>query len=440
MEIKINGKEFYFGKKPKIPKRETNLVYYDNGYSINRLNATMNKEMSERCLRRFAQTPVVRRAINITKNTLLNCEWVIEKKDMNSDVDLSNEIQVLTECLENPNHGDNFRSLFGAVIEDILTGDCGAIEVCECANPVKPIWLYPVDGFTIQVCTQPVSSPKDIKYKQMKADGGTVELASQDLMYFNLNNFTHTPLGLSPVESAFTIINYLLNTQKYAGFATSNAIPKYMINLGENCDNNQLIAFRKYFDEEVVGTGKTPIVGGSNGIKAEQIGARKDDELYLQWQHFLIAIIAYTFNIDPKRLNEGSQTDRSTVDEQKENILDEAVKPLAHVIEANINTKILKRLGLDNLLVFRFKFEDNETRKKHKTDRILSEFNADILTLNEARQLLGYSVLDKDYGEMLKSEYKTQLNIEYSKETQNQSAGGFNGVGKDRYDGGESAE
>lgn len=426
-----------FGRKPKVPKRETSILYYGgNGYTVNYLDVAFNKEMSATTLRKFAQMPVVRRAINITKNTLFNCTWSIDKRNIGNDIDFTNEINILSRCLEKPNNGDTFRSLLGATIEDILTGDCGAIEICTSENNERPIWLYPVDGFTLKVCTKQVVNPKDIKYKQTRTDGSEIELANEDIMYFNMNNYTYTPLGTSPVEQAFMIIQYLLNAQKYAGTVASNAIPKFLLNLGENVDENTINKFRKYFEEEIYGSGKTPIVGGSKGIATQQITASDDNGLYLQWQHFLITIISYTFNIDPKRLNEGSQTDRSTVDEQKENILDEAVKPLARVIEENINSKVLGRVGLDNVLIFKFHFEDNETRKKAKSDRVLAEYNADILTLNEARQMLGYNKVDdelKEYGDMLKSQYKTALNTKYAQETQN--AGGYNGVGKNRYDG-----
>ena len=228
MEIKFNGKEYIFGRKPKVPERETSLIYYDNGFNISRLNSTMTKEMTSTRLRNFAKTPVVRRAINITKNTLLNCQWTVEKKNLNDDGDYSNEIDIISRCLNEPNYEDDFRALMGATIEDILTGDCGAIEVCVGDNPYKPIWLYKVDGFTINVGTNQVRFPTDIKYKQRRNDGGEVELASQDLMYFNMNNFTHTALGLSPVESAYCIIDYLLNAQNYAGKSASVAIPKYL--------------------------------------------------------------------------------------------------------------------------------------------------------------------------------------------------------------------
>ena len=107
-------------------------------------------------------------------------------------------------------------------------------------------------------------------------------------------------------------------------------------------------------------------------------------------------------------------------------------------LEENINKKVLGRLGLNEQLVFRFLFEDNEVRKKQKSDRILNEYNADLLILNEAREMLGYPLLESEYGNMLKSEFKNALNIEYAKET-NVDNGGFNGVGKNRY-GGEKTE
>lgn len=439
MEINFNGKvyEFNFGRKKNVPVRETSLNYYGTG-STRTVYSTINKEMSADRLRKFANHPICRRAINITKNGLLNCGWEVKRKNIDDEADYTNEIKVITRCLEQPNYTDTFRSLIGATIEDILTGDCGCIEIVEGGDANKPIWLYPIDGFTIQVRTDWINSPKDIKYIQRSANGAEVKLADEDIMYNRLNDFTYTPMGLSPVESAFTLINYLINSQKYAGIVTSNAVPKYILNLGKNLDEQTLVKFRKYFDEEVYGSGKTPLVGGSEGIKAEKISADNDDGLYLQWQHFLISIIAFSFGVDPKRLNEGSSTDRSTVDEQRENVLDEAVKPLARVLEENINKKIIGRLGLSEQLVFRFIFEDNEVRKKQKSDRVLNEYNSDLLMLDEAREMLGYSKMENDFGKMLKSEIKNTLNIDYAKET-NFDNGGFNGVGKNRY-GGDKTE
>lgn len=437
MEFSLFGKQYYVGRKRNVPIPVTSLIYAPNGYTITNLDNTIDKQMTSVMLRNFAKTPVCRRAINIIKNGILNCPWRIEKVDMNDKNDYSVAIDTVTRCLNQPNNGDSFDSLFGAAIEDILTGDCGAIEVCMGNSEQRPVFLYPVDGFTIRVGLNRVTKPTDIKYRQRKVDGSEAELAEQDLMYMKASSFTYTPLGVAPVEAAFKLVNYLLEAQSYAALLASKSIPKFLIDLGEDATAQEVIAFRKYFKEEIYGTGNIPIAGGSKGIKGQQIAPAGDDGLYLQWQHFLTVIIAYTFGVDPKRFNEGSQTDRSTVAEQKENILDEAIKPIASVIEEQINRKILARLGLAGKLRFVFVFEDSESRKKMKSDRVLQEYNGDLLTLNEARQMLGYDKVENPYGEMLKSAYKVELNITYAERTaelQTQNAGGYNGVGKDRYD------
>lgn len=433
MEITIFGKQYLFGRKPKIPKRETTLVYAGEGYFSRSIDSRISKQMSAQCLRNFAEnSPTVRRAINLIKNGILNCNWVIEKKDSSDETDYSQEIAMISRCLSEPNYTDTYNTLMNQVIEDMLVGDCGVIEIVE-GTKDKPLWLYPVDGFSIEIGNNLIEKPTDIKYMQRRADGKEVKLAYQDLMYLKQLNRTYSMLGVSPVETAFNIINYLLETQKYAAGVTTRAVPKYLLDLGENITDTQLNAYRKYFDEEVYGTGKLGIIGGTKGAKSIPTAATDDSGLYITWQKFLTVIIAYTFNIDPKRFNEGSQTDRSTVDEQNENLLNEAIKPYAQVIETNINQKIIGRLGLSDKLVFKYVFTDTETRKKAKSNRIIDEFNADLLTLNEAREMLGYTKLE-NYGDYLKSQYKSELNIDYANRV-TESAGGYNGVGKDRYGG-----
>lgn len=423
-----NDYELKFGRPRYEPNRETVVIYENAGFSIAKVNKLLKKRVTPSCLRRFAKMPVVKRAIDIKKNGLLNLPWVVEKVDLADKADYKNDIATITRCIKYPNNGDTFRQLFGAVIEDIESGDCGAIEVVKCGNPDRPIKLYGVDGFTIEYNSEWNDSPNNVRYLQKDPNTGKyINLLDQDLMYMKCTDYTFSPFGNSPLEAAFNLVNYLLNTQEYAATVTSKALPKFLVNLGKNADEQTIAKFRKYFTEEIYGTGDMPIVGGSDGISTSQLTAINDEGLYLAWQHFLITIVAYTFGIDPKRFNEGSQTDRSTVDEQKENINDEAIKPLAKVIESEINKKVIGRLGFADKLVFRFVFEDTESRKKAKTDRVLSMFNGDLLTQDESRQELGYNKATGKYGSMYKSQMKAAINEEY------QVQGGYNGVGNDRY-------
>lgn len=423
-----NQFELHLGRPRKNPERDTVVVWSNSGTGWDLGKRLIQKEVNKDCLRRFARHPICRRAIQIKKNGLLNLPWAIEKINLFDKYDYKSEIACLTKCFMKPNNGDTFNSLIGAVVEDIETGDCGAIEVVASGDYTRPVQLFPVDGFTIDINAEWNNDPKEPRYYQKYQDKGThIELLDEDLIFLNNTSYTYTPMGYSPIESAFILLNYLLNSQEYAGMVTSNAIPKFILNLGKTIDENKINTFRKYFEEEIYGSGRIPIIGGSEGIQTHQLTAINDEGLYLQWQHFLITIIAYTFGIDPKRFNEGSQTDRSTVDEQKENINDEAIRPLARLIEEGFNNKVVARCGLGDRLQFKFHFEDTESRKMDKAKRIILLHNDDLITLNQSLELLNLPKSNSKYKDMLKSEFKAAVNQDY------QVAGGFNGVGQDRY-------
>src|SRR5271165_2765223 len=114
-------------------------------------------------LRRFAEMPVARRAINIVKDRVAGMQWRIEPRRGrsygNSDgsqvsaqkkganlghpdshishkrgyvghpITVDERIAVLTENFEQPNPEDSFRSMIEQVLEDVLVGGFGAIEL-----------------------------------------------------------------------------------------------------------------------------------------------------------------------------------------------------------------------------------------------------------------------------------------------------------------------
>ncbi|MGB7152341.1 MAG: hypothetical protein WBD45_24495 [Terriglobales bacterium] len=83
-------------------------------------------------LRRFAETPVARRAINVIKDRIVGMRWRIQPRRgrvLEQMLDGPQRIQVLTENFEAPNPDDSFRSLVEQVLEDVIVGGFGAIEI-----------------------------------------------------------------------------------------------------------------------------------------------------------------------------------------------------------------------------------------------------------------------------------------------------------------------
>ncbi len=83
-------------------------------------------------LRRFSETPVARRAINAIKDRIVGMRWRIQPRRgrvLEQIPDGAQRIQILTENFEAPNPDDSFRSMIEQVLEDVIVGGYGAIEL-----------------------------------------------------------------------------------------------------------------------------------------------------------------------------------------------------------------------------------------------------------------------------------------------------------------------
>src|SRR5580704_10174557 len=93
-------------------------------------------------LRRFAEMPIARKAINTIKDRIAGMQWRIQPRHGRSLDDLPNaaeRVASLTLNFEQPNPQDSFRSMIEQVLEDILVGGFGAIELDLSGDAVRPL-------------------------------------------------------------------------------------------------------------------------------------------------------------------------------------------------------------------------------------------------------------------------------------------------------------
>src|ERR1700723_3797682 len=75
-------------------------------------------------LRRFAETPLVRRAINVIKDRIAAMDWQVRLRRGANFEDVAfaaRKLRALRRMLEEPNPTDSFRTLIEQAIEDALT-------------------------------------------------------------------------------------------------------------------------------------------------------------------------------------------------------------------------------------------------------------------------------------------------------------------------------
>src|SRR5437868_15393655 len=186
-------------------------------------------------LRRFAERPVARKAINTIKDRIAGMKWRVQARrgrSLEELPDAAARVQALTDTLDQPNPDDSFRSLAEQVLEDVIVGGFEAIEVQVSDDLVRPLALWPVDGATIRMKSNWDGAPGSPRYVQVTSPYGVssnhdIELNDDELIYIRLNPRTHTPFGLGRLEVAFESINSFLGAHRYAARLASNSVVQY---------------------------------------------------------------------------------------------------------------------------------------------------------------------------------------------------------------------
>jgi HK97 family phage portal protein len=347
-------------------------------------------------LRRFAETPVARKAINTIKDRVAGMKWRIQpRRGRVLDEEMAKRIQVLTETLEQPNPDDSFRSFCEQVLEDIIVGGYGAMELRLTGDAGHPLALYAVDGATIQMRADWNGEPDAVRYVQVTSAVGTgqrIELNDNELSYVRLNARSYTPFGLGRLEVAFETIHEFLGAHRFAAKLASNSVVQYALWMQE-MDPGQHERLIRWWQDEIEGTGRVPILTAENKPEVLRFGVGTDADLRLEWQRFLIRVIASAFDLPPLLLGLEGDVNRSTAEELTNLAFRTAIVPTARLLAEHITRDaIAKRLGWDDLEFVFLDLDATDPLEQAQIDQIL--LSSGVLTVNEARAARGWQTLE----------------------------------------------
>ncbi len=348
-------------------------------------------------LRKFAETPVPRRAINCIKDRVAAMGWQVRRKRgslLESTADAPRRIAALELCLQEPNSADSFRSLLEPALEDALVGGFGAIEMQTTGDRLRPVELWPVDGATIRVNAAWNGDASVARYAQSTGKLGTqatVPLRDDELIYIRLNPRSYTPFGLGRLEVAFETVNAFLSAHRYAGRLASNSVVQYALWLNEATpdQHDRLI---RWWQDEIEGTGRVPILSTEQKPEVVRFAGGTDADLRLGWQTFLIRMIANAFDLPPMYLGLENDVNKGTASEMADEAFDSVIAPTARLIAEHLTRDLIaKKLGWSDL---EFVFTDLESRDPMEELQIQTQLlQAGVLTVDEVRAQRGLGPL-----------------------------------------------
>jgi hypothetical protein len=416
------------GRPPTVPKRDTlawpNLTGFGQpGTQIRRVAY----KPTPKNLRYFSRTPMARRAINTIKNPISQMAWkIVPKDDVTENSEIKRQCQLVTDCLNAPNNDDNFHTFVEQIIEDIMCG-AGAAEIGRSTDPLRPVWLWPVDGLSIQMFPAWAGGRSEARYLQTigygsyasMGQGDGIKLRNDELIYIRPNPTTATPFGFGPLEIAFNSITRLLTTGDFAGKVAGNALPGFLLDLGE-VTPDYVRTFRKYWSDDVEGNGTVPIVATemvgdastpnkARGATVQRLYPEGDSALYLAYQEFLRSEIAAAFDISNMNLNVERDVNRSTAEVMEDRDWDGAIKPCANLVAQHFQRDLIE--GTFGFSQIKFMWEGIDREDEEATSKILgSYFDRSIFTVNNILAKLGEPPAEHQWGDMCHADIEIAKN------------------------------
>ena len=403
-------------------------------------------------LRKLAESPMARRAINTIKDRIACMGWRVQLKAHAVDDGTAEARRLaLTRMFEAPNPGDSMRTLLEQVLEDVIVGGFGAVELEEaegfenfvftttgtrdtedtkdensCASsddrtdslcermrqsqsgaagiPGRvPLQLWAVDGATVRINPAWDGKKESVRYAQdpslglgaaasegwNEVTGGQslVQLRDEDLVYVRANARSHSPFGLGRMEVAFEAVNALLSAGRYAGRLASNSVVQYALWLEKAtpAEHDRLI---RWWQDEIEGTGRVPLMTCEAKPEVLRFSGGTDAELRLQWQEFLVRVIAAAFDLPPMALGIEHDVNRSTAEQLADEAFRTAVRPTALLLAEHFTRDIIqKKLGWGDL---EFVFTELDARDEmDELEMQLKLLSAGVVTVEEVRAMRG---------------------------------------------------
>jgi phage portal protein BeeE len=351
-------------------------------------------------LRRFAETPVVRRAINVIKDRIAAMDWQVRVRRGVKEGELvfaEHKLRALRRVLEEPNATDNFRSLMEQVIEDVLTGGYGAMEMAPTGDGERPAMLWAVDGASIRINPRWDGQPETPRYAQAlpgQLESSAIELRDDQLMYVRMNPRSFTPFGLGPLEVAFETVNQFLSAHRFAGKLAANSVAQYALWLNEAtpAQHDRLI---RWWQDEIEGTGRVPLISTEQKPEVLRFAQGTDADLRLEWQEFLIRMVANAFGLPPLMLGLERDVNQSTASEMSDEAFRGAISPMAMLLAGHITRDLFgKCIGWRE-----YEFVFNELNARDEMTELAVQvqlLQAGVLTVNEVRAMRGLGPLNQD--------------------------------------------
>ena len=359
---------------------------------------------------------LIRLCIETRKDQMEALKWsVAAKPDVEALPNQIARLGVINQWLQKPDRKRRWAQWLRAAVEDILVTDSLSIYVRRTRGGYLHS-LRQIDGANIKLVIDDwgmvSDEPGSVGYQQIVKGITAVNYqdysraskeAWQDnkmpeLCYAVRNVRNHSPYGFSPVEQVIATVSIGMARQSHQlGYFTEGNLPESLITTPEDWSTNEIAEFQAFFDNLL------------SGNMAERRRARfvahgmqytpmKTEPLFGPADEWLARVVCYAFSLTPQAFS--PQMNRATAEAAQDNAEDEGLVPLRNFIAGLMNDFIDIEFNSPDL---QFTWsDDDKLGAKVAREIVLKEFQAGLLSKNEARLATGRAATDDPEDDIAK--------------------------------------
>jgi hypothetical protein len=304
---------------------------------------------------------------------------------------------------------DNFHAFMGKSVRDSLIMDSAPIETeLRRDRDLGIAGLYAVDGATMRLCAELGYQGNDEIFALQVIQGRICTAYTRDDLILEARNPRTDVLlagyGLSEVELLVKVVTGFLNamTLNMRGFS-DNSVPRGVMHLQGNYTQEDLVAFKRYWNSMVKGINNqwsVPVLVSKDAeskASFENFGVEFDEMYFSKWMTFLTSMICAVYGMSPDEINfeafssgksalSGSDTAEKLADSK-----DKGLRPLLQYYENVLTDYVVSSFSDD--FCFRWTgLDDADEAQRNERAKLT-------LTVNEMRAEDGREEMDGELGD-----------------------------------------
>lgn len=294
------------------------------------------------------------------------------------------ENKILSSLLKRPNNKQTRYSFFEEMINYLMISG-NAFVHCD-ANKE----LHCMRSDRVQII--PSENKNDVESYCYKVDTTQILMEKNDILHLKLFNPLNDWFGYSPLQAAFRAIdqynemsNHNLSIMQNAGRPSGCLTVKNMSNLTEE----QRLQLRSDIKDAYAGSanaGRVLILEG--GLEWREMGLSPKDLDFNAGKNITAREISQAFGVPPILLGIQGDSAFSNYKEARLHFWEDTILPLAEMIRSEFNNWISMKFNQNAEIVFDLDAVHALMGRRESLWNKIS--NAEFLTVNEKRELLGY--------------------------------------------------